>query len=169
MSFLRFTASGAGAFVFSIASSMTFAQSVAPVTLQSVGGDITLVGQLVSASDHKFTIATPDLGNVRVSADDFTCSGAACPDTADRFAIRDMADTAPGLVTGLLEGYASAAGLEYEMVDAKQQAAVNLVNPDGSVRTRVDLAYGAPGLGDHRTDAAIGVAAWRMPAIPVDQ
>lgn len=169
MSILRFAAIGAGAFMFSIASTITFAQPVALVTLQSAGGDITLIGQLVSASDDKFTISTPDLGNVRVSSDDFTCSGAACPDTADQFTIQDMADVAPGLVTRLLEGYAGSVGLDYEKVEAEEQAAVNLVNPDGSVRTRVDLAYGAPGLGAARQDAAIGVAAWRMPAIPVDR
>ncbi|MBM7066949.1 hypothetical protein [Actibacterium sp. 188UL27-1] len=167
MSILRRALSGATLIAFGGWACVGITQSTALVTLQSAGGDITLTGQLVSAIDEKFTIATPDLGNIRVQAKDFICLGPACPSDTDQFAINDMARTAPKLLTGLLEGYASAIGVDYNKVTTDREVAVHLVNPDGTVRTRVNLTSGGNGLDPGvETSAAIGLAAWRIHPAP---
>ncbi|MEL6520095.1 MAG: hypothetical protein AAFQ66_03980 [Pseudomonadota bacterium] len=139
------------------------AKTTGLVTLSTMTGDITFTGTFVSLKDEKFTIRTPDLGTIRVSADNFTCTGIACPGVASELAIRDMGKVAPGLVAGLLEGYAASIGADYSQDVQASSKSITVSKPDGSLHLEVKLHDGVGGsAGSGGNVSELGVAAWRL-------
>lgn len=131
--------------------SIVFAGSSATagnVTLELIGGDLKIIGQLVEADDSSFIIEAELLGRVTVSRKKFRCTGIGCPvgNTGSHSAadppseiVRVLGSPAIGvsLFPQLIRDYANKMGAKLEQFDTK----------DNSVRFTLSRPDGAPPLG----------------------
>lgn len=147
------------------------AQQTAPITLESFDGSISVTGDLQRYDGENYFVVVPDMGVLRIKAQEVTCTGILCPEVASeegpKFGIYGSRTVGTTLIPNLLRGYAETHGLGYEIIPTGDPAErfVRLTNPDGTLRAEIDLqtrgsGSAFPALVDEVAD--IGVADRRM-------
>ena len=166
------TTSAFGALLIAGALAAPVAAQAGQVTLQSVDGSVNLSGDFIGFEDNLYIVSTT-LGEMRVSADVVTCSGADCPvlvstlaAPADaRFALAGSDTVGEGLMPLLLEGWAASLDAEATSSATGQgsQVSVNLTGDQGFGDPLSDVTVTSTSSGDAffallRGEAEFGMA-----------